>query len=777
MTWVIFLPFLAALAAPLLFRVLGRFTGLALALLPAGLTLYLATRLPWNGAELLTATPWATGLGVDFATRLDGLSASFALLISGIGVLILIYSAGYFGSDRRQGRFYAFLLSFMGAMLGIVLADDLITLYVFWELTSLFSFLLIGFDHKKPEARSAALKSLLVTTGGGLAMLAGFVLLIIAATQAGKPLAEAARISALAGLELRGSPFYAPALILIVIGAFTKSAQFPFHFWLPAAMTAPTPVSAYLHSATMVKAGVFLLARLSPALGGTGLWLWLVTPVGAITMLVGAAMAAGQHDVKRILAYATVSVLGILTMLLGLGTEEAIKAAVVYVFAHALYKVSLFLVAGTLDRQTGTRDVTQLGGLFRVMPAIAMAALLAALSQAGAPPLFGFLGKELLLKVKLDLEWVGRVLIVLATLANIFLVAMARVIAIWPFYRAPRPTPRQPHHPPLAMSLTALVPAILSLLVGLVPNIFDQTLGLMASAIAGQPVAIKLELWHGLNPAALISMAITAATLTVGFLLFLRLHTWLKHTVAAAHHLERRGPAAAYDFLYEGLERFAKGLTAIVHSGYLRRYVLVILLVLIVAVGYPALRAFPADCGVLQMSLRWPEAGLALLALAGALLAVAFRSPLASVVALGVTGMAIALLSATFSAPDLAITLVGVEILSVVLFVLLLRHLPREATRRSPRIRLRDATVAIVAGGTMALLVLAAAQVPDDLSIAQFFAKAAYSAGHGRNIVNVILVDFRALDTLGEITVIGAAAMGVLAILRLARRTQARERQ
>jgi multicomponent Na+:H+ antiporter subunit A len=393
----VFSSFGAALAAPWLHRVTRGATAPLLALLPASLLIYFASfagRIA-KGERVTVSYAWAPNLGVNLSFALDGLSLLFALLICGIGALVVIYAGGYLAGHHQLGRFYAFLLLFMASMLGLVLADNLLLLFVFWELTSISSFLLIGFDHEQEASRAAALQALLVTGGGGLALFAGMILLGLAG--------DSFELSTLLarGDMVRGDTRYLPILLLVVAGAFTKSAQVPFHFWLPGAMAAPTPVSAYLHSATMVKAGVYLLARLSPILGETATWTAIVAPVGAITMLLGGVIALYQTDLKRILAYSTISALGTLVLLLGLGTAAAITAAIVFLFAHALYKGALFMVAGALDHETGTRDVEQLGGLRRAMPVTAVVAALAAVSLAGFGPVVSFIGKELLLEAVL----------------------------------------------------------------------------------------------------------------------------------------------------------------------------------------------------------------------------------------------------------------------------------------------------------------------------------------------------------------------------------------
>jgi multicomponent Na+:H+ antiporter subunit A len=784
LVWIVSLPFIAAAAAPLVHRALGRWTGWVLGVVPVAVVAGIARQLPMDvGEQHVVVWPWVPAWGVNFALRLDGLSATFALLIAGIGALIVVYATGYLRGDPRQGRFFAYLLAFMGAMLGVVLADDLFTLFVFWELTSITSYLLIGFNHDRQESRDAALQALLVTGGGGLALLAGLVLLQAMGLGSGLPAEAAGRISALtalnpetgrSALDLSGHGLYPAALVLILLGAFTKSAQFPFHFWLPSAMAAPTPVSAYLHSATMVKAGVYLLARLLPALGGTELWHVLVTGVGGVTMVAAAALATGQHDLKRILAFTTVSVLGTLTMLLGLGTALAVKAVVVFLVAHALYKAALFLVAGNVDHETGSRDVTRLGGLLRLMPLTAVAAFVAALSMAGAPPLFGFIGKELLLKAKLDLETAGLLLMVLAVLANMFMVAMALVVATWPFFGQRAPTPREPHEAPPSMLAGPLLLAGLSVCVGLLPGWFERQVGsAMGTAILGQPLELKLKLIE-LSPEGLAALVVSAVSLGLGLWVYFRLPYQIEHTARWAGLAEAWGPATLYQRSLSGLIAGAGWLTGLLQSGYLRRYVIIVVVVMIVLVAYPLISGVQLQRALTHWDARPHEVALAGLALAGAVVAAVVRSRLTAVAALGVTG-AIALLLAIFSAPDLAMTLVMVETLTVILLVLVFYHLPSFAVLRTRVERVRDLVVALAGGAMMTLLVLAAATVRMEPWVSTYYKAAAWPEALGRNVVNVILVDFRALDTLGEIVVVAVAGVGVYALLRLRPRTRARE--
>jgi len=770
-------PFAATLVAPTVARFLGSRAGWALALIPAAVFIHFFRMLPIEAGEVHTVVvAWAPTIGVELAFLADGLSTTFVLLITGIGALVVAYASAYLGNDPRLGRFYIFLLTFMGAMLGLVLADNLITLFVFWELTSVSSYLLIGFDHEKASARAAALKALLVTGAGGLLLLAGFVLMMIAGEQLGLSTTEAGRLSALATVDLRGHGLYLPIFVLVLLGCITKSAQVPFHFWLPAAMAGPTPVSAYLHSATMVKAGIYLLARLHPTLGGTPEWVWTVGLIGLVTMLTGAFATLGQRDMKRVLAYSTLAVLGTLVMLLGIGTEMAIKTAVVYLVAHALYKAALFMVAGNVDHETGTRDLNVLGGLRRLLPWTALAGILAAMSKAGAPPMFGFIGKEMLYTTKLELNTVGAWVVILAVVANVALVASALMVSVGPFLGRLKETPKKPHEAPLAMLLGPVLLALFGLARGLLPHPFETNLGsAAASAILGRTVEMHLKLWHGVDPTALAVMGLSLLTLALGFGLYQVVRRRLAPIGALVRRVTAYGPERAYEAGLQGLYTGAARVTRWIQTGYLRHYVLVVVAFAVVVAGPPLVRQLSPDTFAAGGGWRPHEIVVAFLALAGALVAVSLRSRLATVAALGVTGAAIALLFVLFSAPDLAMTQVMVETLSVVVLVLVFFRLP-PVVRRSGRVpRIRDGIVAGAVGLAMALFVLSAARIPPDPSVASYYLSESVPAAHGRNVVNVILVDFRAMDTLGEITVLAVAGLGVYALLRLRGRGPRRE--
>ena len=762
----ILIPIATAMIVPWTSRLLRGYAALLAAIVPLGVGAAIAALMPTGSEPVrVEVLPWISEWGIALAFRLDGLSATFGLLICGIGAFVLLYAGGYMHDDPRLGRLCGLLLMFLGAMLGVVFSDDLIVLFVFWELTSVASYLLIGFKHDKQDARDAARTALLVTGGGGLVLLAGVVLLTMAGSGAGLPLDQASRISALARTDLSGHAMFTPALLLIVVGAFSKSAQMPLHFWLPRAMTAPTPVSAYLHSATMVKAGVFLLARLNPVFGESLLWHLTLTSTGAVTMLVAAGMAAGQTDLKRILAYTTVSVLGTLTMLIGVGTELALKAAVVYLVAHACYKAALFMIAGSLEYATGTRDIRRLGGLAKTMPLTAISGALAALSMAGAPPLFGFIGKELLLKAKLDLASLGVVLILVASAANVLLIAMALVVAAWPFFGRRGEAVGSVRRVPARMLIGPIVLATAGLFVGMIPGLFDRTLGsAMATAIAGYPIVMELKLWHGLSPTALTALGISAATLTLGFMLFLRLRTWLAPIAAAVGRLGQRGAARMYDLAYAGMLVLADRVTTWTATRGLRHYVRIVLIAMIAACAYPLSQCFGFTRELLA-DVVWYEVVLVLLAGAGTVTALRLRSNLSVIALLGITGLLIAILFSLFGAPDLAITQIMVEALTVILLVLVFFRLPAARALRSRGERLFDATIAMAAGAVLAGLVLASYSVELPATVSDQLAHMSKPEAYGRNVVNVILVDFRALDTLGEVTVVAMAGLGAYMLL------------
>ncbi len=759
LTIIIAVPLLLAAAAPFLRRGLGNATGYVLAMAPLASAVVLLSHSSGiaNGVPLLESVDWVPSLGIALAFRLDGLGLLFALLITVIGAVVLVYAQGYLHGDLRLGRFYSFLLLFMAAMLGVVLAENILTLFVFWELTSISSYLLIGHYHEKEDSRKSALQALLITGAGGLALLAGLILL-------GNAAGSYALSTILDSREsIISSNLYLPMLLLILLGAFTKSAQVPFHFWLPGAMAAPAPVSAYLHSATMVKAGVFVLARLSPAIGGTEAWHYIVTSTGAVTMIVAAAVAYTQTDLKRLLAYSTVSALGTLVLLLGIGTDLAAKAAMVFLLVHSLYKGALFMVAGSIDHEAGTRDVRSLGGLRRVMPITATAAGLAALSMTGVPPLLGFISKELMYEAKMQAPEVSTLVLLAGVLANALTIAVAVIVGIRPFLGKASEVPTGTHEGSPALWLGPLLLGALGLLFGLFPALPGRLLIEPAvSAIRAEHIEVALALWHGINPVLLLSIATVA--LGILFFYFRRQGRDFAEAYAPPRWLL---PATWYQRSVAHLPSMAGVLSRFVQSGYLRSYMVVVLLAFLGLMLLAFLRApsAPVLKGLGAVALHeWGVLLIMVVATVGAMLS---RTRLSAVVSLGVVGFGMSLVFLYYGAPDLAITQILIETLTVIIFVLVLYHLPKFSTMSSRATQLRDGIVALAAGGMVTLLALLAADVQVHPSISDFHARNSVPEAFGKNVVNVILVDFRALDTLGEITVLAVAALGVYAMIKL----------
>jgi multicomponent Na+:H+ antiporter subunit A len=644
----------------------------------------------------------------------------------------------------------------MAAMLGLVLADDALALFVFWELTGVSSYLLIGFDHEEEKARRSAFQALFVTGAGGLALLAGLLLL--------GQVAGTLQLSAL-GAEapaIQGHPLYLPALLLVLLGAFTKSAQFPFHFWLPGAMAAPSPASAYLHSATMVKAGIYLLARLNPALGGTDAWHYLVILAGTATLVTGAVLAYGQTDLKRLLAFTTVSALGTLTLLVGISTELSARAAMVFLLVHALYKAALFLGVGAIDRGAGTRDVRLLGGLARAMPVTTFAVAASALSMAGLPPLFGFVAKELFYEAKYEAPRAGSFLVVASFTGSAMVAAAAGLLAWRPFFARGRRAPKDAHEAPPALWLGPVLLASLSVLLGLLPDLLAVPLVQpAASAMRGAPTTVALRAWAGMSPAFVQSLLVLAlgAALYAG-------HDRAVRALARLRGLAALGPARAYEAVMAALVAVAKAQTRVLQNGVLGWY-LIVTIGTTVALGAYALATRAGPVPVALEAVRSGEAAVALAVAAGAVAVVRARTILFAVAALGIVGYGVAVVFLLFGGPDLALTQFSIETLSVLLFVLVLRRLPRLRALSPPAERVRDGVVAGAGGVFVTALVLAATAAPHPTPLRDYFAAKSLALASGRNVVNVILVDFRAFDTLGEITVLALAALGVAALVRL----------
>ncbi|HVM52213.1 MAG TPA: hydrogen gas-evolving membrane-bound hydrogenase subunit E [Acidimicrobiales bacterium] len=716
-----------------------------------------------DGGTVVQHIEWVPSMGVDIELRLDGMALLMAGLVSGIGVLVFAYAAWYFGPRADLGRLVANLVAFSGAMLGVVLADELFLLYVFWELTSITSYLLIGTEDERAPARAAALQAILVTGGGGLAMLAGFVLLSQAA--------GTSTLSAILADPPTGATV-APALALVAIGALTKSAQFPFHGWLPGAMAAPTPVSAYLHSATMVKAGVYLLARFSPAFAADHrLWRPAIVGIGVVTMLLGAVRALRQHDLKLLLAFGTVSQLGFMVALVGAGIPALTFAGAAVILAHAVFKAALFLVVGIVDHQAHTRDLRQLSGLWRRMPLTFAVAALATGSMAGLPPLAGFVAKEAAFEALLH-DLGGWALVGIVAGSALTFAYGARFL--WGAFatkdridRSAR-TPAETAAPAPAFVAPAVVLGVMALGMGLVPGVAGRIAGGAARSLDANVESTSLYLWHGFNTA----LALSAVVVVAGLLLFAA-----RRQVEHAMSRPWIGPTAqgSYEASVAGLNRIADRTTGIVQNGSLPVYLGVILLTLLALPGWALLEgtSLPSDIWIAESPL---QAFVAVLVVAAAVGTAVTRRRFAAVLCLGAVGFGVAVLFIVHGGPDLALTQLLVETLAVVVFVLVLRHLPERF--ESVRWRLGNGlriTLAVGVGLFVTSFALVAASSRTEAPVSEAHLALAEPEGGGRNVVNVILVDFRSLDTLGEITVLAVAGLGIASLVQARKDDEAAE--
>ena len=758
---IVALPFLGALL-PGLMNSAGRVACAGVTFMVSLLAFIgLMTHLPAVMAgELVTARlDWVPLLGLNVTLMLDGLGFFFAMLILGIGLLIIAYARFYLSREDNMGEFFTYLLLFQGAMVGIVISDNILLLLVFWELTSLSSFLLIGYWKHLPEGRQGARMALTVTGMGGLAMIGGMLLLgqIVGSYDLSVILQNRNLIQA--------SPMYLPALILILLGCFTKSAQFPFHFWLPHAMSAPTPVSAYLHSATMVKAGIFLMARMWPVLSGTPEWFMIVTTAGLITMVLGAVIALFKHDLKSLLAFSTVSHLGLITMLLGTGTAFGAMAAMFHILNHATFKAALFMSAGIIDHEAHTRDIRRLGGLRHLMPVTFVIASLAALSMAGIPLLNGFLSKEMMLEEATHTALFGMPLLVpvMATIGSLFSAAYCFRFISHTFLGPQRDDyPATPHDPPVGLWLPPAILVVLVVAIGVAPFLAEPFIKVVTASVLGDAAELPkayFKIWHGLVPALYMSMIAVVGGLLMLLIFKPALGVWDKAARPEAKHI--------FDAVIASAVSLARRIIAPLHDGAFTRYA-AIMAVTVVAVGYHAWATgtVGAPTRSVQPANFVQIAGWLMLVAATCGLVVLHRNRLLSLILIGIVGLVVSVGFVFFSAPDLAMTQLTVEVVTIILLLLALNFLPNHTPVESSVLRrTRDGTVAVAAGlGAAALSYHYLLRDTIAPSISDFHLANSYKGGGGTNVVNVILVDFRGFDTYGEIIVLGIAALIIYAL-------------
>ncbi len=754
-----------------------------LALFPLAAFVLLLLRIPaLNAGEIFEwRILWLPSLDLSLGLYADALAVFFALIVTFIGAIVIVYTGQYFKGDQSAWRFLTYMLLFMGSMLGLVLAGDIITLFIFWEGTSIMSFLLVAYKTKDEAARAGAFKALFITGGGGIALLGGllFVSYVAGSTEWSTILSS--------GDVLRDSPLYGVMLGLVAFGAFTKSAQFPAHIWLPGAMSAPTPASAYLHSATMVKAGIYLLARMNPALGFTESWFWLLTIVGLLTMLTGAYLGLKQNDLKALLAYSTISQLGVLVMLIGQDIGEAYKALIIGVLAHALYKSALFLVAGIIDHETGTRDMRRLGGLRKTMPFTFVVGTVAALSLAGLPPLFGFLAKETLLAAAVHPTLpplIGSLLPWASVLAGALLLAQGGLFVWETFMGKPKDPSIHSHEAPWPMWLMPAIPAALSLAVGLLPETQQEAefLAAAAGAAYGDKVKVSLALWTGIN----VPLLLSGVAITLGLVIFYfrkPIRGWMQ---GFAPNLTFN---ALYGWVLGGMDWAAYQATRL-QGGNLRVYLATIIgaaMLLVIGLGYSGLVPDLRDATGITPALIGPQGLLrlvALLATAGAaFFTIVLKRDLEAIMAMSAAGLGMALLFVLEPAPDVALVQIVVDLLATVILILALVKIPRRQRasaqamavaemRGQDRVGLsRDLLVAVLAGLVVASLTFTALTTrPRQSIVSPYYEANAKTQTGATDVVGAIVVDFRQLDTLIEISVFAMAGLGMYMLLWYAAR-------
>lgn len=771
MIFAVLIPLLFACFVPAISKMKHKIhTGVFVFFIPFIIFLYFIQFLG-NGFEPLRQTyNWIPSLGINFDFYLDGLSLLFVLLISGIGALVVLYSIFYMDKSERLGQFYLYLLMFMTAMLGVVLSDNIFVLYTFWELTSISSFLLIGYWHFKERSRYGALKSMLITIFGGLSMFGGFILLsVITGTTSIQEMILQTDV-------ILNSDYLPLTLGFILLGAFTKSAQFPFHIWLPDAMEAPTPVSAYLHSATMVKAGIFLVARFSPIYSTYEWFFIIVSLVGIITLCWGSYIAVRQTDLKAILAYSTISQLGMIMAMLGFGTKAAVFAAIFHILNHATFKGSLFMVAGIIDHETGTRDIRKLGGLLTFMPMTATLALFGTFSMAGVPVPFlnGFYSKEAFFESTLDLNVanvLSQAIPYLAVFGSIFtfVYSMYFFFGVFTGPKQLGKLPKKPHEAPIGMLISPIVLVLGIVLIGLFPNWFNAPFLLHAAEAVNSGIGFtEIKFWHGFNTPFIMSLIVVG----VGAILYLTRSKW-----NAVYRLfpGKRSLNNVYDWIIQKLDTNSNKITNFYMNGSLKTYMSIIIattfvvsfIFMFITDGFTFNDDNFASVSVLEIAV------VSIMVIA-AITTIFVNHNLAAILVLGVVGYGVAILFVLFRAPDIALTQLVIETISVALFLLCFYHLPKlKKSTDKTKTKLINATISIGFGALMTLVSISAHSTEWFDSISEYFVETSKSIGGGNNIVNVILVDMRGLDTLFEITVLGIAALAIFGLIKLKKSKEA----
>ncbi len=783
----ILLPFIAAIVVPFIYRSFNHkiHTGWFVVLVPVFIFINLLLQIPSisNGENILISMPWIPSLEINFDIYMDGLALMFGLIISGIGALVVIYSIFYMDKNREAlHNFYIYLLLFMGAMLGLVSSDNVFVLYTLWELTSVSSFLLIAYWYERKKSREGALKAMIITVFGGLAMLAGLILLVmITDTYSLREM--------IANVDLiQESALFIPALLLILLGAFTKSAQFPFSIWLPDAMEAPTPVSAYLHSATMVKAGIYLVARMTPIFGGSATWFWLVVGIGVITLFYGSVRAIRQTDLKALLAFSTISQLGLIMSLLGVGSAAfyfnpgesqqlyafALFAAIFHLFNHSTFKGALFMVVGIIDHETGTRDIRRLGGLLSIMPITFTIALIGSLSMAGLPPFNGFLSKEMFFTGMLQasevdmfsLEWLANGCPILAWIASIFTFIYCMILLVRPFlgtFKPDRLPKEKVHEAPIGMLIPPIILGSLVVLIFFFPNILGQYIlnPAIASIVPDLEKPFKITAWHGFGP----ELYMTIGVIVLGLLLFVSIKKW---NIAFRVLPENLNLNYLYSSSLENMEKRSVSFTNRYMTGSIRHYLIYIFVFVfsVLALALITLNAIDFDFSNYAYVTIY-DVGILLAMIVAALTTLFTRNRITAIVSLGAVGYLVVMLFVIFRAPDLALTQMVVETATTALFLLCFYHLPKLGKKvEKVKFKLTNLIVSILVGVTVTILTLVATGHKLFTPITEFFENA-YELAGAKNIVNAILVDFRGFDTMLEIAVLFIAGIGVYTLIKL----------